>query len=176
MIITVDTVRPYVPDTVDDALISAQLESIENVIRTYTHNNFQNKKIRFTAKSSNCMLYGSSPFLDVGDTIQISKSITNDGIYTVIDVDENFIRLNKPLHGNQYNLVTKVEYPAGVIDVAISLFKWRQEYGAKIGIKSESETLSRHSQSITYEDSSSLIMGFPAGILSGLALWKKARC
>ena len=59
---------------------------------------------------------------------------------------------------------------------AVSLFKWELEFGSKIGIKSESETLSRHSETVTYEDSATLFMGYPIGILNGLSLYKKARC
>jgi len=44
--------------------------------------------------------------------------------------------------------------------------------GDKVGIKSE--TISRHS--VTYEDSATLYMGYPVGILNGLNLYKKARC
>ena len=72
--------------------------------------------------------------------------------------------------------MTKIEYPKDVIQCAIDLFEWKRNFGDKIGIKSESETLSRHSESVTYEDSTALFMGYPLGILKGLSLHKKARC
>jgi len=69
-------------------------------------------------------------------------------------------------------LVTKIHYPADVIQCAVDLYKWKQDMGDKVGVKSE--TLSRHS--VTYEDSATLFMGYPVGILNGLSLHNKARC
>ena len=68
--------------------------------------------------------------------------------------------------------VCLLEYPADVIKCAVDLFKWKQDMGENVGIKSE--TISRHS--VTYEDSATLFMGYPVGILNGLNLYKKARC
>ena len=177
MIMSVDELKLRV-DTgdMDDSTISQTLKSIEDVIRTYCNNNFQNRNVRFVARSEGGILNNASEYIRIGDTIQITQSEVNDGLYTVVDVRGGYTSLDTELFDVPFNRVTKVEYPSGVLDVAVSLFKWKQEFGMKIGIKSESETLSRHSQSVTYEDSSSLVMGFPQGILSGLALWEKARC
>lgn len=121
-------------------------------------------------------LNGSSPYIKAGDTIQISQSAVNDGIYTVSAVHggKTYVT-NGTLEPAPFNLVTKIVYPAGVINTAAVMLGWILNYRDKIGVKSESETLSRHSQSVTYEDSSGFVMGFPAGILSSLALYKKAR-
>lgn len=177
MIISVDELRMRInTGDVDDTTISRQLESIENVIRAYCNNNFQNRDVRFIAPSECGILNNASPFIRTGDTVEITGSGVNDGLYTVIDNHGGFTSLDKELFDVSFNRVTKVEYPSGVLDVAVDLFRWKQDFGAKIGIKSESETLSRHSQSVTYEDSNNLFMGYPTGILSGLSLWGKARC
>lgn len=176
MILSVEELKNSVDcGDVSDAVLVSRLEAIEQVIRSYTHNNFQNRAVRFEASSEGTRLNGTSPFLKLNDTIQISLSGVNDGLYTVVEIGEDFITLDREMFTVGKNRVTKVEYPADVIQCAIDLFQWKQEFGTKVGIKSESETLSRHSESVTYEDSSTLFMGYPVGILNGLALHMKAR-
>ena len=152
--------------------IAVKLEAIESVIRAYTNNNFQQREIRFVGRSEGLNVYGSPTFFTVGDTIQISGSGVNDGLYEVIVVDTDYIGLNKPLMTTDLNIVTKINYPADVVQCAVEMYRWKQNMGEKVGIKSE--TISRHS--VTYEDSTNLWMGYPVGILNGLNLYKKARC
>lgn len=177
MIITVEEVRTKVDcrQMYDDE-IKSKLGAIEEIIRKYTHNNFQNRNIRFCGESVNGnQLNIKSNFIRVNDTVQISQSMVNDGIYKVIAVEDDCIIVDGELYDVPFNRVTKVEYPEAVIQCAVTLFKWELEFGSKIGIKSESETLSRHSETVTYEDSATLFMGYPTGILNGLSLYKKAR-
>ena len=155
-----------------DEQITIKLEAIETVIRTYTNNNFQQRGIRFIAKSDGSRLYGEPQNFQIGDTVQISGSDVNDGLYQVTDVNLDYIQVDDSLWVADYNIVTKVKYPADVIQCAVDLYKWKQNMGEKVGIKSE--TISRHS--VTYEDSGTLFMGYPVGILNGLILYKKARC
>lgn len=177
MVISIDELKSRVDcGDVDDAVLTSTLEAIELTIRSYTHNNFQNRSVRFVAPSDGTQLEGVSPFLRVGDTIQITNSAVNDGLYTIEEIGADHITVNKDLFPVEHNRITKVEYPADVVQCAIDLFKWKMEFGSKVGIKSESETLSRHSESVTYEDSSNLFMGYPVGILNGLSLHMKARC
>lgn len=156
--------------------INAWLISIEQVIRKYTNNNFQNRNVRFVASSVGSQLNGSFAYIKSGDTIQISQSQVNDGLYVVQDITEDHLTVNRELFEVAYNKITKIEYPADVVQCAVDLFEWKLKFGSKVGVKSESETLSRHSESITYEDSSSLYMGYPVGILKGLNHYKKVRC
>lgn len=173
MIITVEDLKKQVNcGTIADDLITAKLEAIEAVIRAYTNNNFQQREIRFAGRSEDFRVYGSPQYFTVGDTVQISGSGVNDGLYVTMSVSDDHIELDKPLMSIQFNLVTKIKYPADVIQCAVDLYKWKQTMGDKVGIKSE--TISRHS--VTYEDSATLFMGYPVGILNGLNLYKKARC
>lgn len=173
MIISVEDLKKQIDcgNTTDD-LIAAKLEAIEAVIRAYTKNNFQVRGVRFSGNSSGMKVYGVPQHFSVGDTVEISGKTVNDGLYQVTEVGVDYIQMDKFLLSTEYNLVTKVKYPADVIQCAIDLYKWKQTMGSKVGIKSE--TLSRHS--VTYEDSGTLYMGYPVGILNGLQLYKKARC
>ena len=150
-----------------DEQIAIKLEAIEAVIRAYTNNNFQVRGVRFTGNSEGLNVYGSpTDLFSVGDTIQISASLANNGLYQVTNVQPTFIQVDRPLKTCDKNLVTKVSYPADVVQCAVDLYKWKQTMGDKVGIKSE--TISRHS--VTYEDSATLYMGYPVGILNGLNL------
>ena len=173
MIISVEDLKKQVDcGTASDDVISGRLGAIEAVIRAYTNNNFQQRAVRFMGSSSGMILNGDPQHFAVGDTVQISGNGLNDGLYQVTDVGADYIQVDKYLLDTFANLVTKVQYPADVVQCAVDLFKWKQTMGDKVGIKSE--TLSRHS--VSYEDSATLFMGYPVGILNGLKLHKKARC
>ncbi len=174
MIISVADLRKQVNcgSTTDD-VIATKLDAIEAVIRAYTNNNFQQRGIRFCGFSEDNSVYGVPTHFAVGDTVQITSDFgVNDGLYTVDAVDDDHITLNKVLIHVDHNMVTKIHYPADVVQCAVDLYKWKQTMGDKVGVKSE--TISRHS--VTYEDSATLYMGYPVGILNGLNLHKKARC
>lgn len=173
MIISVEDLKKQVNCGSDaDDLIAAKLEAIEAVIRAYTNNNFQLRAVRFSGRSTDSVVYGDPRFMNVGDTVQISASGVNDGLYVIAATDDDCIELDQPIMATEYNLVTKIQYPADVKQCAVDLYKWKQANGDKVGVKSE--TISRHS--VTYEDSATLFMGYPTGILNGLNLHKKARC
>ena len=175
MIIMVSELKKQINcgDTADD-VIKTKLDAIEAVIRAYTNNNFQNRGIRVQADIKGGVLMSESliPF-DVGDTVQISACRLNNGLFTVSGVSGGTtFTVNENIKEEDCVLVTKIEYPADVIQCAVDLYDWKQKRGDKVGVKSE--TISRHS--VTYEDSATLFMGYPVGILNGLKLHKKARC
>lgn len=177
MIISVVNLKTLVDcGDMTDPQINAWLVSIEQVIRKYTNNNFQNRNVRFVAPSKGNQLIGAFSYLRVGDTIQISQSQVNDGLYVVQDITEDHLAVNRELFDVANNKITKIEYPEDVVQCAADLFGWKKEFGSKVGLKSESETLSRHTASVTYEDSATLYMGYPIGILKGLHHHRKARC
>jgi hypothetical protein len=148
-------------------------DAIEQLIRVYTNNNFQNRYVRFYATSDGNRLYGVSEFLSVGDTIQISQSGVNDGLYYITDIGEDFIEVDKKLFSITSNLVTKVEYPDDIKFGVINIMKWEVENRKKVGIKSE--TLSRHSTTYFDLDASNQVMGYPVSLLGFLNSYMKAR-
>ena len=173
MIISVEDLKKRIDcGTATNEKIETQLKAIEAVIRKYTNNNFQKRAIRFVGYSDGLKVYGSPRNFAIDDTVQISQSGVNDGLYQVTDIGEDFIQVDRYLLATVRNVVTKVEYTDDVIQCAVDLYEWKQKRGDKVGVKSES--ISRHS--VTYEDSATLFMGYPIGILNGLALYQKARC
>lgn len=51
-------------------------------------------------------MFGTSDFLKVDDTVQISQSRVNDGLYAITEIGDDFIRVNKDLYRYSDNLVT----------------------------------------------------------------------
>lgn len=174
MILTVDEVMDL-PEFSDmpECKIKEKLTAIELMIRAYTHNNFQNRTVRFTAGSLDGVLLGSSRYLKAGDTIQISQSLINDGLYVVEAVKDNTIEVDGELYDNEENLITKVVYPADVKAGVFELAKYSVKMSDKAGIKSE--TLSRYSVTYADTDGSNQVMGYPAAMLGFLAPYMKAR-
>lgn len=174
MIISVEQAKKLIVfDNWTDEKIERKLKAVEQVIRSYTNNNFQARAYRRTADIVGSLFIAEAliPF-DVGDTVQISESELNEGLFTIKTVEDSTFEVNESVKDENEVLVTKVVYPEDVIDCCINMIEWELKYRSKIGIKSE--TLSRHS--VTYEDSNSLFMGYPKGILGCLSLYKKARC
>jgi hypothetical protein len=153
--------------------LQSKLEALEVLIREYTNNNFQNRHIRFLADTIGDRINGVSQFLRIGDTIQISDSIVNDGLYVITEIGDDFIMVDKELFVFPSNLVTKVEYPLDVQQGVINLLKWEQTNRSKVGIKSES--LSRHSVTYYDQDKNNQVMGYPVSLLGFLDSYMKAR-
>lgn len=154
--------------------ITRKLNGIENLIRSYTNNNFQNRHIRFATRSFGNSLYDCRENIRSGDTVQITDSI-NAGLYVVENVDpiNKIITVDSNLNETDYNLVTKIEYPAAIVDGVVNLLLWDINQRGKIGI--QSETLSRHSVTYSSQDSSHYIMGYPASLFGFLKPFMKAR-
>lgn len=150
-----------------------KLAALELMIRAYTHNNFQNRFVRFAARSTGNKLYGTSDYLSAGDTVQISQSNVNDGLYTVTEVGADYITVGSDLFAYPENLVTKVEYPEDIKVGVLELLKYDVRMRDKAGIKSE--TLSRYSVTYADADASNEVMGYPAALLGFLKPYMKAR-
>ena len=173
MIISVEEARKEIDfNGWSDAKIERKLKAVEQAIRSHTNNNFQDRDCRRAADIVGGSLYveALTPF-DVDDTVMITETALNKGLFTVASVDDSYFTVNENVKDEKDVLVTKVHYPEDVIECALKLIEWEVNYGGKIGVKSE--TLSRHS--VTYEDSSTLFMGYPVGILNGLENYMKAR-
>ena len=158
---------------VSEENLEKKLSAVEQLIRSYTNNNFQNRYVRFWARSEGSCLYGSSLFLKVGDTVQISQSFVNDGLYTVAGIADDCITLDSALYDVGKNLVTKVEYSEDIKAGVLNLMIWEVRNRQKTGIKSE--TLSRHSVTYYDQDVNNSVMGYPVSLLGFLKPYMKAR-
>ena len=156
-----------------DSVLTSKIEAVELMIGAYTNNNFQNRFVRFVAESTGDALKGGSPYLKAGDTIQITKSDVNDGLYVITSVNEDSIAVSPELFPYPKNLVTKIEYPADVKSGVLEMLKWDVQYRSKTGIKSE--TLSRHSVTYADVDANNSVMGYPVSLLGFLKPYVKAR-
>ncbi|MCD8127494.1 MAG: hypothetical protein LUD82_08665 [Clostridiales bacterium] len=153
--------------------LKQKLDAVEQLIRAYTNNSFQNRFVRFRAPSEGYQVLGTSPYLEAGDTVQISQSKVNDGLYTVAEVGDEAVTLDRELFTVDWNLVTKVEYPADIAAGVLNLMIWEVNNRQKVGIKAE--TLSRHSVTYYDQDSSNQVMGYPVALLGFLKPYCKAR-
>lgn len=153
--------------------LQQKLNAIEQQIRTYTGNNFQNRAVRFFAPSMGDKLLGILPFIQVGDTVQISQSAVNDGLYVITAIGEDFIQVDRVLFTIEKNLVTKIEYPLDIVNGVLELMKWEVNNRSKVGIKSE--TLSRYSVSYYDMDTNNQVLGYPVSLLGFLEPYKRAR-
>lgn len=156
-----------------DEKIEMKLKAVEQTIRAYTNNNFQIRGIRIQAciRAGVFMSDSLIPF-SVGDTVQVSESRENSGLFTVsAEKGDTTFMVAEETRDEDDVLVTKVEYPADVVNCCVELMEWAANFAGKVGIKSE--TLSRHS--VTYEDSATMFMGYPASLLGCLKPYRKVR-
>lgn len=156
-------------------LLTMKLNAIESLIRSYTNNNFQNRNMRIEASTSGGVLVGHSPYFKVGDTVQISQSMVNDGLYVITEITADTIAVQGDVELFDYplNTVTKVMYPDDIQKGVIDLMIWEKENRQKVGIKSE--TLSRHSTTYYDQDANNQVMGYPVSLLGFLQPYMKAR-
>lgn len=159
---------------ISEKTLERKVKGIEELVRAYTNNNFQNRTKRISAPSLNGKLLGRCQFFKAGDTVQISESV-NAGLYVVKEIDllEKNIKVDTELFDASANLVTKVEYPSAVVDGVMNLLLWEVKNRDKIGI--HSETLSRHSVTYTEQNEVNTLMGYPVTLFGFLKPYMKAR-
>lgn len=174
MIMTVSEYRALNPsDARTDSALELALQGLESAIRAWTNNNFQKRSFRFSCPIINGRLAFSTQLIHVGDTVQISETAFNDGVYNVSAIDGDRITLNPTLEDENYALVTKVVYPPDLKMGVVNLMMWDNMNRDKVGISSE--TLSRHS--VTYADATgeNAILGYPKSLIGFLTPYMKAR-
>lgn len=170
MIITVEELKEVSElSNIPDEQLTVMCEGIEDFIRQYTNNNFINKNVTFNTPSLNGKLDTVSPLFKVGDTVLISNSKYNNGVYIINDLDGT---LDKELFDDDNNKVTLVKYPPAIKLGVVKLLQYNAKMDSKVGISSES--LSRHSVSYA-QPSSDSIGGYPASMMSFLKPYMKAR-
>lgn len=157
----------------DKDALSAKLKAVENLIRSYTNNNFQNRTMRIEAPVINGMIQGHCPYFRVGDTVQISQSKVNDGLFEITEITDTAIKVDGEIYDFSTNIVTKVIYPPDVQKGVVDLMIWEKDNRKKVGIKSEE--LSRHSVTYYDQDSNNQVMGYPVSLLGFLKPYVKPR-
>lgn len=181
MIITPEKIKTLYADEfngVPDELLSMKLNAIELAIREHTNNNFQMRACRCKTitKGNTLITYDVVTMFKVGDTVQITKSQYNDGLYVIESITGNTITLDKELNGQELCLATKVQYRDDVITGAIELLKWdcgNSSTKKKQGIASE--TISRHSVSYQQYDGTNTIKGYPSALFGFCEPYMRAR-
>lgn len=174
MIMTVEELKQYITTEEPDSLLDAKLRAIEQLIRKYTNNNFQKRAYRVTADSSNGVFISDwlVPF-KVGDTVQISNSPMNDGLYTVTEVADAIFKVDEDVADAIKMIVTKIEYPMDIKMGVVNMIKWDIENRSKVGI--QSETISRHSVTYFNMDGGNSSLGYPKSLTGFLKPYMKAR-
>lgn len=174
MILTVEALRKHIETDETDDVLEEKLRAMELLIRAYTNNNFQQRAARREADVVGGFLYMEAlqPF-DVGDTLQISDSELNDGLYTVTAADDATVTLKEKTYDEKNVRVTRVIYPADIKMGVVNMMKWELNNREKVGISSE--TISRHSVSYFDLSGDNSIAGFPKALLGFLKPYMKAR-
>lgn len=174
MIITVEELRQYISTDEGDQALEARLQALELLIRGYTNNNFQ---VRGTGRIADVVggrfeVTALNPY-EIGDTLQISGSEKNDGLYTVKETDDHSFRVNEKTRDEIDLFVTAVEYPADVKMGVVEMLKYDLEKREKADV--QSETISRHSVTYHALDANNSVEGYPLHLMGFLKRHKKAR-
>ena len=170
MIITVEELKKVSElSNIPDEQLTVMCEGIEDFIRQYSNNNFIVKNVTFNTPSMNGKLETVSPLFKVGDTVLISNSKYNNGVYVLTAIDGT---LDKELFDDENNKVTLVKYPPAIKLGVVKLLKYNAKMDSKVGISSES--ISRHSVSYA-QPSIDSIGGYPSHLMSFLKPFMKAR-
>lgn len=171
MIISVKELKERITTDKPDAVLEEKLAGIETAIRRYTNNNFQHRAFRTIGTIEDGKLYLRVPMFNAGDTIEISESYFNAGLYVVPESEEmDVIPLPGALDETDV-LVTKVVYPPDVRNGAVEMLEWA--LGKKVGV--QSETISRHSVTYFNMDGNNSVMGYPKSLMGFLKHYCKAR-
>lgn len=168
MIISLEDAQKIYP-----AITQDDLNGLEISIRKLTNNPFQNRraryeKIRFDTEDSFSVL-ADIEGIRKGDTVQISSSKWNNGLYVVEEVDGGTVTVQNGKLFPGYNpraFVTKVEYPADVLAGVRKLLAYDAKMQGKIGLKSK--TVSRMSETYFDQNSGETVNGYPAAMMSFL--------
>lgn len=175
MIISVEEFRKHVTTNESDEVLSDKLAALELLIRKYTNNNFQNRAFRFKCDVIDGKLRYASKLFKENETVQVSNSSYNNGVYTIesLDFENACTSLNETLIDEREVLVTKITYPFDIKMGVVNMLKWDLENRDKVGI--QSETISRHSVTYFNMDGDNSKLGYPKSLTGFLKPYMKAR-
>lgn len=171
---SISELRQFVQTDETDIVLEMRMKALEHMIRGYTNNSFQ---VRGTGRVADViagmfMVEALNPY-EAGDTIQVSGSDKNDGLYTVKQSNDDSFTVNEKVRDEIEMFITQVEYPEDVKMGLVELIRYDLEGREKAGI--QSETISRHS--VTYQalDKDNSVQGYPAHLMGFLKRHMKAR-
>lgn len=175
MIMSAAELKQFITTDKTDSELEGLLQALELMIRSYTNNNFQQRTYRIVCNIRNGVIDGITQLFKTGDTVEVSNSAYNNGIYTInhIDTENVCMSLNDPLIDELQITLTKIKYPADVKMGVVNLIKWDIDKRSKVGV--QSETLSRHSVTYFNMDGDNSVMGYPKSLLGFLKPYIKAR-
>lgn len=183
MIISVEELKEYINTDVSDKVLEGMLQALETSIRGYTNNNFQKSGFRFLCDVVSGKLTPIASIVSEGDTIQISNSKYNDGVYVIETLENHEVTVKGALRDEESVIVTKIEYPADVKMGVVEIMDWKLKNKAcnsgdtsKQGI--QSETISRHSVTYVTDSTESDMnekIGVPKKYTAFLRNYRKAR-
>lgn len=165
---------------IDPNVTQSYLDGLEVAIRQLTNNKFLNKAISYrgltVSDESIVGLKKAGVYLRVGDTVQLSYTGVNDGLYVVEELFNSNVTLDTDkLFNGVYvqGTITKVEYPADIVEGVKKLIQYDVEMAGKMGVKSE--TVSRMSVSYFDMNSSENVNGYPSAYMDFLKKYRKLR-
>ena len=175
MVLSIEELKKHMDTSAGEEALADKLRALELLIRSFTHNNFQNRAVRTRGdcRSDGTISCNRELFVP-GDTLQISESsYMPDMLCTVKSVDGYIVTVGERLYDEKTVLVTKVEYPADVKMGVINMLRWDLENRDKVGI--QSETISRHSVTYFNLDGDNAVIGYPRALTGFLRPYMKAR-
>lgn len=181
MLMSVDKLRNYIDTEKSNQELEDHLLALESDIRNHTHNNFQTN-IRFVSNTKEIKT-PIPEWLKIGDTLQVSNSLINNGLYTIKSITGEIIGLNEPIYSEPNALFIKIQYPADVVMGAIEILRWKfknedRNYNPNAEKEIQSETISRHSVTYAKDNTEEQIdarFGVPTKYTSFLRKYMKAR-
>lgn len=174
MLMTAEQLRTYIETDETDEMLNERLTALESLIRSFTHNNFQVRSVRSQSAVRDEIILSPPLHIEVGDTVQISDSLLNNGLYVAETVSESGMTVTGGrLYDCNKNLVTLVRYPPDLLMGAVNMLKWDMTNRDKVGV--QSETISRHSVTYYNMDSDNAVMGYPRSLLGFLKPYMRAR-
>lgn len=167
MIISLADAQEIFPDVSQE-----DLTGLEIAIRKITNNPFQNRRVRFEQlhfdSEKSFLVFAEVEGLRGKDTIQISGSKWNDGLYVIDTIDNNKITVKDDARFfsgfNPQSFVTKVEYPDDIISGVRKLLSYDAKMRNKVGLKSK--TVSRMSETYYDQNAGETVNGYPAAMMS----------
>ena len=165
---------------IDQKITQRDLNAYEEKVRILTNNHFHVPGVRITELEIGLKGVIKLPAEFAGlfkdDTVEISGTRYNDGLYTVAEISAESITLN----GERWvpeiakkGVLILVKYPDDVLDGVSKLISYRVKMGSKSGLKSK--TVARMSETYFDVNATDNVDGFPASMFSFLDKYKKLR-